>query len=201
MIERFTDAAINSITLAEKEARELGHHSVDSAQLMLGILGTQCDGSWILTELGIDLQEAVRKLKDKIGTVDFSAPKVIYSATAKDIFERSCSYADERESKNVGTSDLLIGIIHCGKGDGFELLRDLNVTEEDLERSMHNRILSEQQTEYLHPNRNIKRGQVQDMIAEAKKLVEKREAAAEEARKHLKMLQVYWKQYLDLFDE
>jgi ATP-dependent Clp protease ATP-binding subunit ClpA len=201
MIERFTDAAVNAIILAEKEARELGHHSVDSAQIMLGILGTICDGTWVLCDLGIDIQEAVRDLKNKIGTIDFAAGKVIYTATAKDIFQRSCACADKRDSENVGTPDLLIGIVQCGKGAGFELLKDLSVTEESLANSLRNRILSEQ-TEYKHPSkRTTTKAQVRDMIAKAEKVVEKREAATEEARQYVKTLRAYLKQYLDQLDD
>ena len=39
MFERFTEAAIKTIMLAQEEARRLGHNFVGSEQLLLGLIG------------------------------------------------------------------------------------------------------------------------------------------------------------------
>lgn len=188
MIERLTDAAVTSIALAEDQAREIGQ-PVDSALILLGIFSTICDAGWILTELGVDIADASEKLKGKICIVGEPSGRSGYSAAAREIFDMSCSFADKRGAAKVSTADLLIAIIQCGKGAGFDVLGELGLTAEVLSNSLDNRILSEKQTEYLHPDqKTICRKMLFDMIEETEKLVKRHEAAADEARRKLKTM-------------
>ncbi|MFN8555491.1 MAG: Clp protease N-terminal domain-containing protein [Candidatus Obscuribacterales bacterium] len=202
MLERLTDAAINSITFAEERAKRTGFSVVESGHLLLGILSTECDAVWILEEFGVDLSDAVEKLSAKLGNGLVTVAKASYSSDTREILRLACAQADIRSSREVGTVDLLAGLLKFGQGLGFELLEEIEVNYNDIVQSLQNRICSEKQSEFLSPNRgrNPARAVLMNMIADAEKELTRHEAAAQEARIMLTTLRRHLA-YFDRFDK
>jgi hypothetical protein len=64
-----TGPAANVLTAAAEQARELGHHYVRPEHLVLGLVATPDElAAQVLTELGVTLKGARRKVKQRLGT-------------------------------------------------------------------------------------------------------------------------------------
>ena len=86
IFERFMDKAIKVIMLAQEEARRLGHNSVGSEQILLGI-GIAAK---VLKSMGINLKDARVEVEKIIGGGSkFVAVEIPFTPRAKRVLELS----------------------------------------------------------------------------------------------------------------
>ena len=81
MFERFTEAAIQVILLAQSESRRGGHNLVGSEQILIGLIHE--DSSWaatILKELGLTLPSVRAEVEKSIGPgAGFAGPEIPFT--------------------------------------------------------------------------------------------------------------------------
>jgi ATP-dependent Clp protease ATP-binding subunit ClpC len=133
MFERFTEAAIKVLMLAQEEGRRLGHNFVDSEQVMLGLLG---EGKGIAAKAlklnGVTLKAAREQVETVIGRGhDFprlpwyriwfaSFKEMPFKPRTKRIFELSSEEANQLGVNYISTEHLLLGLIREEKDNSKE---------------------------------------------------------------------------------
>lgn len=128
--ERFTDRALESMRLAEREARRVRHERIGAESILLALLR---EGGGvavhILKDLNVDLSSvgpAVRK-RVVVGPEE-TRGKLPLADTAKRALESSVAVAIEMSHAHIGTEHLLLGVLHEQDGIAACALRELGVT-------------------------------------------------------------------------
>jgi ATP-dependent Clp protease ATP-binding subunit ClpC len=130
MFERFTDRAREAVSLAQDEARRLGHDSIGTEHLLLGLLR---EGTGVAIRVLQELNEDVDTLRDDVeaaagrgdgppsGHIKFSEP-------AKTVLELSLRQALQLGHSHIGTEHLLLGMLREGDGVAARVLTGHGVT-------------------------------------------------------------------------
>jgi ATP-dependent Clp protease ATP-binding subunit ClpA len=147
---RFSDAALEIVVLAQKEARALGHGHVGTEHIVLGILAAQdAVAARALGGLGVSAA-AVRARLLQVLEQGFAAPcppcrrraacadlpkwSMRLTPRAKEGFDRSCRAADRLGDAAVDPVHLLLGLLDEGEGVGARILAEFAAPETVRER-------------------------------------------------------------------
>jgi prophage maintenance system killer protein len=136
MFTRFTDRARRVVVLAQEEARELGHGSVGTEHLLLGLLA---EGEGIaalaLESLDISLEEARDRVEEIAGRGQGRpAGRIPFTPRAKQVLEGSLREALQLGHTYIGTEHLLLSLLAedggiaaqvlAGRGASYALVRE-----------------------------------------------------------------------------
>ena len=114
MVNRFTQRAQSSLSLALQEARELGHSYVGTEHLLLGLIAEkECIAHKILSAHGVKLKELRQALIDYVG---IGSAKSVSSSDMSPRLARTIENAGGEAmrsgSKLIGTEHLLLALIN-----------------------------------------------------------------------------------------
>jgi ATP-dependent Clp protease ATP-binding subunit ClpC len=129
MFERFSEAAIRSIMLAQEESRRLGHNFVGTEQIMLGLIGERNGiAAKTLTARGVNLEVARDEVEKIIrrGSGHVSA-EIPFTPRTKRVFELSWEEARLLNHNYVGTEHLLLGLIRENEGVAIRVLENFGI--------------------------------------------------------------------------
>ena len=120
MLEHLSQAARRVLVVAEEEARQLGHGTVGTGHLLLGLLVVDDDGFTANLLWGCDLTvDVVRaKVAELTSHRPSEAPDLM---KLTDEAKRSIELAMEH-GRPVGTDHLLLGVIELGEGVAIRVL-------------------------------------------------------------------------------
>ncbi len=133
---RFTDRARRVVVLAQGEARELGHGSVGTEHLLLGLLAEgEGVAALVLESLGISLEEARDRVEEIAGHGQGTpAGHIPFTPLARQALERALREALQLGHTYVGTEHLLLSLLAedggmtaqvlAGRGAGYDLVRE-----------------------------------------------------------------------------
>src|SRR5919202_2683924 len=129
MFERFTDKVIKAITIAQEEARRMGHNLVGTEQILLGLLGEGMGiAAIVLNNLGITIQSARAWVENLIGRGSGFVPAELpFTPKAKRLFEQSFKEAHQLGHNYIGTEHLLLAITHDEDGVAAKVIENLDV--------------------------------------------------------------------------
>src|SRR6201996_6384400 len=144
MFERFTDRARRVIVLAQEEARMLGHNSIGTEHLLLGLIH---EGEGVaakaLESLGISLETVRQQVEEIIGHGE-QAPltgHIPFTERAKKVLELSLREAIQLGHNYIGTEHILLGLIREGEGVAAQILvklgADLNRVRRQVIQLLH----------------------------------------------------------------
>ncbi|OFX33623.1 MAG: nucleotide exchange factor GrpE [Armatimonadetes bacterium RBG_16_67_12] len=124
MFERYTERARRVIILAQEEAKRLGHSTVGTEHVLLGII-REGDGvaSKVLKNLNISSERVRAEIEDAIGRGE-RAPheEVEFSPRAKKVLDLAKVEARHLGHNYIGTEHLLLSLIHEGEGVAARVL-------------------------------------------------------------------------------
>jgi len=136
LFTRFTDRARRVVVLAQDEARDLGHGSVGTEHLLLGLLAEgEGVAALALESLGISLEEA-RDRVEGIADRGQHTPSghIPFTPRAKKVLELSLREALQLGHDYIGTEHILLGLIReddgipaqvlAGQGASYALVRE-----------------------------------------------------------------------------
>jgi len=120
MFERFTDRARRVVTLAQREARKLGHDYIGTEHILLGLIDEGAGvATTALTSMGISLDEMRQAVLDSTGRAAEPAPEsghIPFTPEAKKVLELSLREANQLGHNYIGTEHILLGLIREGGG-------------------------------------------------------------------------------------
>jgi ATP-dependent Clp protease ATP-binding subunit ClpC len=130
MFERFTERAKRILSLAQEEARRLGHDYIGSEHILLGLLregeGMACE---VLTQLGYNLENIKVEVEKQIpkGTGVPTIGNAPFTPHAKRVLEMAVDEARGLNHNYVGTEHLLLGLIREGESVGSRILLNMGL--------------------------------------------------------------------------
>jgi Clp amino terminal domain, pathogenicity island component len=139
--ERFTREARRVVTVAQHEAKELGHAWIGTEHLLLGVLGIEESlAARALGEFEITLEGARDDVKRTIGEGDEPAPKrrrgprMPFTPKAKKVLELSLRIARKLKDDHIGGEHILLALFEEREGAASQILRERGVKEKELRR-------------------------------------------------------------------
>src|SRR5215475_5819036 len=131
MFERFTDKARRVVVLAQEEARRLGHTSIGTEHILLGLL-REDDGSaaQALDSLGIGLAAARDRVEADAGRGPGQSGHIPFTPEAKRTLELSLREALQLGENYIDTEHILLGLVRDPSSPGARVLADLGGTPE-----------------------------------------------------------------------
>jgi hypothetical protein len=139
--ERFTKEARRVVTLAQNEAKELGHTWIGTEHLLLGVLEIEGSvGGRALAHFGITLEETREEVKRLVGEGDEQGPKrrrgprMPFTPRSKKVLELSLRIARKLKDDHIGSEHILLALFEDREGLASQILRERGVKEKELRR-------------------------------------------------------------------
>lgn len=129
MFGRFTERAQRVLALAQEEAVRLGHNSIGTEHILLGLVR---EGEGIaakaLLSLGLSLEKIQDEVEALIGRGHDKPTNTPYTPRAKKVIELSMDEARKLGHTYVGTEHILLGLIREGEGVAARVLNNLGIS-------------------------------------------------------------------------
>jgi prophage maintenance system killer protein len=125
--ERFTDRARRAVTLAQDEARGLGHNYLGTEHLLLGLLAEEEGIAWrVLEHLDVSAAAARGQVEAIIGRGHGTTVGPIpFTPRSKKVLELARKEAKRLCHNYIGTEHLLLGLVREGEGVAAQVLDGL----------------------------------------------------------------------------
>jgi len=131
-LEGFTTGARRALSLAEREARSLGHRHVGTEHLLLGLLTEEAGAAAeVLRAAGIHAAAVRRKVAEAVGAGRPGGTEPERSARAARAVARAPRFARDAGSAAVGSEHLLLAVLDV-EGTAGQVLRGLGADVERL---------------------------------------------------------------------
>lgn len=129
MFGRFTERAQRVLALAQEEAVRLGHNSIGTEHILLGLV-REGDGiaAKALLSLGLSLEKIQDEVEALIGRGHDKPTNTPYTPRAKKVIELSMDEARKLGHTYVGTEHILLGLIREGEGVAARVLNNLGIS-------------------------------------------------------------------------
>lgn len=118
------------LKIAEKQAPKDGFDLIGTEHILFGIVSIkECIGAMVLNNLNLD-STIFQKLYEQLcqPSNEKISGKIKLSDDADKLIQYAHQQADEWGHNYIGTEHLLVGILLAGKGTGFEILTNSNIT-------------------------------------------------------------------------
>lgn len=173
MFGRFTERAQKVLSLAQEEAVRLGHNSIGTEHILLGLV-REDEGiaSKALVGLGLGLEKVQKEVEALIPKSSGQPLNIAYTPRAKKVIELSMDEARKLGHTYVGTEHILLGLIREGEGIAARVLNNLGVSlnkarQQVLQLLGSNESLSGHQGSGSHANTPTLDGLARDLTAAA----------------------------------
>jgi ATP-dependent Clp protease ATP-binding subunit ClpC len=132
--DRFTERTRDALSLAQGEARRLGHEYIGTEHVLLGILRrSESVGARVLDARGVRLDTVRSAVERTIGGGQSTADGERYlTPRLKRVFDLAVKEAKDLGYGYVGTEHLLLGILREGEGVAAHILGEDGVTAEEI---------------------------------------------------------------------
>lgn len=136
LFERFTEAAIKVIMLAQQESRRLAHNFVGTEQILLGLIACKKGiPSLTLDSFGVTLEKARFEVEKIIGRgTGCTAVEIPFTPRAKRALEAALKNSQLVNCNYIGPEHLLLGVLDDEKSVALMVLHNLNVDTGDVRR-------------------------------------------------------------------
>ncbi|CAM6088346.1 unnamed protein product [Calypogeia fissa] len=149
VFERFTERAIKSVMLAQREAKALGKGEVGTEQLLLGLIAED-RGSEGFLRTGVTIErarEAVRGLSDeRVGgslSPDKPATEVPFSRGSKRVFEAALEHSKQMGHNYIAPEHIALALLAVDDGGASMVIDRLGLSKDKLHSEAANRLQGE----------------------------------------------------------
>jgi len=113
MFEKFTDRARQVVVLSQNEARTLGHYSIDTEHILLGLLREGGGlAAQVLTSLGLSLEDARVRVEGIVGHGRSATPEPLpFAPAAYAVLQASNEESVQRGHDRIGTEHILLALL------------------------------------------------------------------------------------------
>lgn len=139
MIERFTDRVRKTMALANQEAWRLGHGSIGTEHILLGLIAEGGGvGVMVLKQAEIDLGRLRREIEKQVraGPASTSPHRVEQGAQAKQAVVLAIEESRRFGHNYVGSEHLLLGLLGVHEGIAAQVLSGLGIGLEAARRTV-----------------------------------------------------------------
>ena len=134
-MERFTQSARRVLSLAHKEAEQMGHAQINTEHLLLGLMRDQ-DGiaGRVLGELGLDIETVLFVTEDMREHGDHSGGNLSLSSGTQHVLELAVKEARQLKHPYIGVEHILLALISYEEGRALEILEKFGITPKQVRR-------------------------------------------------------------------
>jgi hypothetical protein len=140
--ERFTKDARRTVTLAQREARELSHNWVGTEHLLLGVLAVEGSiGARALVDFEITLDDVREDVIQIIGEAEEPerprrrrGPQMPFTPRSKKVLELSLRVARKLKDDYIGSEHILLALVQEEEGVAAQILGKRGIEEKALRR-------------------------------------------------------------------
>jgi len=127
LFQRFTDRARRAVTLAQEEARELGHDHIGTEHILLGLLRVpEGVAARALESFGISREPVVAKVEEIVGRGQGSpGGHIPFTPRSKKVLELALREALQLGHNYIGTEHVLLGLVREGEGVAAKVMVEL----------------------------------------------------------------------------
>lgn len=134
MFDRFTDRARKVLSLSRNEAQRLGHDSIGTEHILLGLVK---EGSGVAARALMNLEIDLKKLRQEVEKAIPSegqppAGQLPFTPRAKRVLEYAHEEAGNLGHEYIGTEHLLLGLLRETEGVAAQVLMNLGVKLEEV---------------------------------------------------------------------
>ena len=125
--------------LARAQSQRLNHPYIGTEHLLLGIVQEGgCVAATILRKLDVDLKTIQREVEKLIkpGPSPITMGQIPFTRGGVEVLELASEEASSRLENDIGTEDLLLGLIRERKGTAAKVLTNLGVTLEAVRKGI-----------------------------------------------------------------
>jgi ATP-dependent Clp protease ATP-binding subunit ClpA len=136
--EKFTDRAKKTLTLAQEEAERAHHSYIGTEHLLLGLL-REGDGlaARVLNNLGVGIDKVRPTIEAILGRSQrIIIQQIIPTSRVKKVIDIAFEQAGQMDNELVGTEHLLLGLMIEGEGVAAQVLKNLGVTLDTVQREI-----------------------------------------------------------------
>jgi hypothetical protein len=140
--ERFTKDARRVVTLAQREAKKLGHDWVGTEHLLLGVLAVEGSiGARALADFEVTVDDVREDVNQIIGEAEEPerprrkrGPQMPFTPGSKKALELSLRVARKLKDNFIGSEHILLALVEEGEGVAAEILAKRGIEEKALRR-------------------------------------------------------------------
>jgi ATP-dependent Clp protease ATP-binding subunit ClpA len=127
--KHMTPKAIKVILLANQEANRLGHNSIGTEHIFLGLISESSGAvAKVLKSMGVSLKQARIEVEKIIGRGTGLIPvRTSFTSQARRVLELSWAEANQLGQQSIGPEHLLLSTIREGEGGAVRALETLGV--------------------------------------------------------------------------
>jgi ribosomal protein S18 acetylase RimI-like enzyme len=145
VFERFTENARATIVFAQEEGRLLKHNYVGTEHVLLGLLRERTAGSTVAGRVLASLEVSLDAARSTVRAIIGEGPEppgrhIPFTPRARRVLHLANGVADARDSRQIGTEHLLLGMIREGHGVGCQVLADLGVNADQVRRAVQDEL-------------------------------------------------------------
>ncbi len=129
MFEKFTEKAINVLTIAQENAKGLGHSCLLPEHLLLGLIAQKsCLSTKLLSFSGVKQEKLYYIIKEKLKNKEKKVvPKEIaFSSSLKDVLKTAFDIAKQLNNRYILTEHLFIAVLKSSKTEVKSILAEFN---------------------------------------------------------------------------
>jgi ATP-dependent Clp protease ATP-binding subunit ClpA len=143
-VKGFTVESIKVIMLAQDESRRIGHHLVDTEQILIGTISVETSiAAKVLKSMGVTLERARIEVEKIIGrSSDLAAVDIPFSPKACRALELAEEEAQQFGRNQIDAEHLLLGTLRIEDGVALQVLANLGVDATEI-RNLVVRMLGE----------------------------------------------------------
>jgi ATP-dependent Clp protease ATP-binding subunit ClpC len=151
MLEKFTDGALQVVSLAHEEAEWLNHRRVGTEHILLGILRQdKSAAARALDFLEITLNVTRDQVKRIMGEGEQSPTgQLPFSTRARTVFELSRLESSQLGCNYVGPEHVLLGIIRVPSCLALQVLAELDAKPDEVREQVKRQLLDQQNQEIV----------------------------------------------------
>ncbi|MFL5627176.1 MAG: Clp protease N-terminal domain-containing protein [Ktedonobacteraceae bacterium] len=133
-LDKFTEQARRTLSLAQEEAQRLQHNYIGTEHLLLGLLREdEGVGAQVLKNLGVELFKVRQAVAFIIGQGDrIVLGEIGLTPRAKKVIELGIDEARHMGHDRIGTEHILLGLVREGEGIAAGVLQSLGVKLEQV---------------------------------------------------------------------
>ena len=138
MFERFTERARQVVVLAQDESRRLGHDSIGTEHILLGLLREE-EGiaARVLETLDVTLEEVQADVIRVVGRGETpETGQIPFTPGGKKTLELALREAVALGHDYIGTEHVLLGLVRADEGVGAEILREHDADPERIRQAI-----------------------------------------------------------------
>ncbi len=137
LFSHYRQDAVDVVTQAQEETRQLGHNFVGTEQLLIGVVADKGIAGTQFKKAGVSLKEVRRQVEKIIGRGSgFAVKEITYTPRAKKILLDAMDQAFLHGSDMAGAEHILLALIDQNEGIAGGVLENLKVDIESLKHDV-----------------------------------------------------------------